>query len=441
MDKLAVVRSLHHTTGDHFAGAHWMLTGYHGSDRTPTSTRCTPRPARSPPRLRGPNRRGLPAYVAVPFAASDRPGPRLQRRRLPRHALQPVPDRRRPERRPNFSVQQPDAARRRHAGAAGGPPEAARPASTRSAATSTAAARLDSLDRFQREAYELISGPGGPAGVRHQQGRPPAARPLRPAHLGPELPAGPAAGRGGRHLRDRPHGRLGPPRPHRAGHEEQAADLGPGRRRPGRGPERPRPVRAGGDLRVRRVRPDAADQRERRPRPLGPVGLLRPGRRRAARAARWSARPTRKGEYPKDRPVGPEDMLATLYHVLGIDTQPDVHRPHRPAAPDPARRARRLPSWFSGHFPLICVGNPHPGDCIMCPAIAAAVSWGMVQAVSRMEAGPVGTGPRPDPHEPVAPPRFPGPRPVRRRSPQCPRRRSFKVPRPKHRSTPRPTGA
>ena len=31
MDKLAVVRSLYHTTGDHFAGAHWMLTGYHGS--------------------------------------------------------------------------------------------------------------------------------------------------------------------------------------------------------------------------------------------------------------------------------------------------------------------------------------------------------------------------------------------------------------------------
>ena len=29
---------------------------------------------------------------------------------------------------------------------------------------------------------------------------------------------------------------------------------------------------------------------------------------------------TSKGERPKDRPVRPEDMLATLYHVLGIDT-------------------------------------------------------------------------------------------------------------------------
>src|SRR5262249_10945061 len=29
MDKITIVRSVHHTTGDHFAGAHWMLTGYH----------------------------------------------------------------------------------------------------------------------------------------------------------------------------------------------------------------------------------------------------------------------------------------------------------------------------------------------------------------------------------------------------------------------------
>jgi uncharacterized protein (DUF1501 family) len=30
---------------------------------------------------------------------------------------------------------------------------------------------------------------------------------------------------------------------------------------------------------------------------------------------------TAKGERPKDRPVSPADMLATLYHVLGIDTK------------------------------------------------------------------------------------------------------------------------
>jgi hypothetical protein len=39
-----------------------------------------------------------------------------------------------------------------------------------------------------------------------------------------------------------------------------------------------------------------------------------------------------KGEHPKDRPLGPADMLATLYHVLGIDTTTTFHdkigRPH-----------------------------------------------------------------------------------------------------------------
>jgi uncharacterized protein (DUF1501 family) len=41
---------------------------------------------------------------------------------------------------------------------------------------------------------------------------------------------------------------------------------------------------------------------------------------------------TEKGEYPKDRAVGPEDMLATLYKVLGIDTKRQFNdnsgRPH-----------------------------------------------------------------------------------------------------------------
>jgi hypothetical protein len=40
---------------------------------------------------------------------------------------------------------------------------------------------------------------------------------------------------------------------------------------------------------------------------------------------------TAKGEFPKDRPVRPEDMLATLYYVLGIDTtQTFLDRSGRP---------------------------------------------------------------------------------------------------------------
>jgi hypothetical protein len=69
MDKLAIVRSLHHTTGDHFAGAHWMLTGHLGSTAANLDQQW-PSAGSITARLRGPNRQGLPAYVAVPHAAS-----------------------------------------------------------------------------------------------------------------------------------------------------------------------------------------------------------------------------------------------------------------------------------------------------------------------------------------------------------------------------------
>ena len=32
LDKVSLIRSLHHDNGDHFAAAHWMLTGYLGSN-------------------------------------------------------------------------------------------------------------------------------------------------------------------------------------------------------------------------------------------------------------------------------------------------------------------------------------------------------------------------------------------------------------------------
>jgi hypothetical protein len=40
-----------------------------------------------------------------------------------------------------------------------------------------------------------------------------------------------------------------------------------------------------------------------------------------------------KGEYPKDKPVAPEDLLATIYHAFGLSTDREIHdregRPHR----------------------------------------------------------------------------------------------------------------
>lgn len=66
----SVVRSLHHDTGDHFAAGHRMLTtkdmgvsGVNTMQRFPGIGAFVAREA-------GPRRRGMPAYVGVPYAAS-----------------------------------------------------------------------------------------------------------------------------------------------------------------------------------------------------------------------------------------------------------------------------------------------------------------------------------------------------------------------------------
>ena len=55
-----------------------------------------------------------------------------------------------------------------------------------------------------------------------------------------------------------------------------------------------------------------------RPRPLA-AGDEHAGERRRARRAWWSARPTAKAETPKDRPLTPNDLWATVFRHLGID--------------------------------------------------------------------------------------------------------------------------
>jgi hypothetical protein len=69
-DKFSIVRSLHHDTGDHFAGGHRMLTtkdmGVSGAD----SAQKFPGIGAIVNRELGPRRRGVPGYVAVPHASS-----------------------------------------------------------------------------------------------------------------------------------------------------------------------------------------------------------------------------------------------------------------------------------------------------------------------------------------------------------------------------------
>ena len=68
-DKMAFVRSLHHGTGDHFAGAHWMLTGRFGSTSVNLPQKF-PSVGSYVSRVRGANKQGLPAYVGLPAAQS-----------------------------------------------------------------------------------------------------------------------------------------------------------------------------------------------------------------------------------------------------------------------------------------------------------------------------------------------------------------------------------
>ena len=74
-DKFSIVRSLHHDSGDHFAGAHIMLTGRWGGNGANPQGKY-PSIGSLATAQTGPRRPGLPKYVSVPYASSvgRRPG-------------------------------------------------------------------------------------------------------------------------------------------------------------------------------------------------------------------------------------------------------------------------------------------------------------------------------------------------------------------------------
>jgi len=69
LHRMALIRSVHHKNGDHFAAAHWMLTGRLGSNASDLAPKF-PSVGSYVARVRGPNRPDLPAYVGVPAAES-----------------------------------------------------------------------------------------------------------------------------------------------------------------------------------------------------------------------------------------------------------------------------------------------------------------------------------------------------------------------------------
>lgn len=68
-DKMVFIRSLHHDNGDHFAAGHWMLTGRFGSSAVNLPQKY-PSVGSHVAKVRGANRPGLPAYVGLPSAQS-----------------------------------------------------------------------------------------------------------------------------------------------------------------------------------------------------------------------------------------------------------------------------------------------------------------------------------------------------------------------------------
>ena len=74
-DKFSVIRSVHHDTGDHFAGGHWMLTGHGGVSGAMNASR-SPFIGALATKMTGSRHPGMPAVVGVPYSMSIglRPG-------------------------------------------------------------------------------------------------------------------------------------------------------------------------------------------------------------------------------------------------------------------------------------------------------------------------------------------------------------------------------
>ncbi len=74
-DKFSIIRSMHHDSGDHFTGGHWMLTG-RGEVSGAANAGKYPFIGSIAAKMTGPRKPGMPAHVAVPYASSIglRPG-------------------------------------------------------------------------------------------------------------------------------------------------------------------------------------------------------------------------------------------------------------------------------------------------------------------------------------------------------------------------------
>lgn len=75
-DKFSVIRSMHHNNGDHFTAGHWMLTGRGAGVSGVATAGKHPFFGAVAAKQAGPRKPGLPAHAAIPYAMSIglRPG-------------------------------------------------------------------------------------------------------------------------------------------------------------------------------------------------------------------------------------------------------------------------------------------------------------------------------------------------------------------------------
>jgi hypothetical protein len=315
MDRLSIVRSLHHKTGDHFAGAHWMTTGYFGStaaNRTP----MYPSVGAITAHVRGPNQSGVPAYVGVPYARTVGLTPGYFSGAYLGTATNPFQVQSDPNSR-NFSVKNLQLP----SGVTMAQLEDRKELLKHFDSLKREAEQsgtLESMDKFQQDAYELISG----------------GRARQAFDIGSEDPR----------LRDR-YGRhnwgqscLLARRLVEAGVTFVNVHMGGwdhhGKIFPAMRRLLPILDRAVGtlvaDLADRGMHEKVAicicGEFGRTPRVNGGAGRDHWGQSGfcvlgggGIKGGRVVGSTTLKGERPRERPVGPGDMLATLYHILGID--------------------------------------------------------------------------------------------------------------------------
>ena len=148
-DRMSILRSLHHTTGSHHHGYHWMMTGTH-PDNLQFGVNHRPAVGAVAARYRGANRRGMPAYVGMPRATGYGGPAYLGLGYGPFEVPDPND--------PKFRVPNLKLAAGVDAGLLGGRmgllrslDGMRRDLDTRGTATA--------LDGFQREAYDLVTGP------------------------------------------------------------------------------------------------------------------------------------------------------------------------------------------------------------------------------------------------------------------------------------------